>query len=73
MIKHGFYFKTDQEMVFIARQSKLDSSKFKLVRTQFSSLTQGWITISPTFYQKLSEKGTYPIFGGLQIPKNLYL
>ena len=41
MIKHGFYYATDQEIVFLARQSKLEPSKFKLVRTQYSTLVQG--------------------------------
>ena len=41
MAKQGFYHISDSEIVYLARRSKLEPSKFKLVRVRLDTFAQG--------------------------------
>jgi hypothetical protein len=46
MVKHGFYYITDSEIIYLARINKLESTRFKLVKYDMTTNTQG---TQPTF------------------------
>jgi hypothetical protein len=69
MVKHGFYHTTDSEVIYLARVNKLELSKFKLVKYDMTSNTQGtqiWITnieIFPTASDEYLEFKDVDVFG----------